>query len=161
MLYTVLLILMCNLADEWERLWLNGDMSVCQIDKGSIVLDSFYVNLTEAKDIWEKRVLFEKRLPEDQPLGKPIGHFLNKWLKWEEKDFNLKLKVLKLLKKNIAVTIQDIVINNKLLNGTLVAQEIVIEIGISNDMKLKPVQVKKLHSTDILQNGRKSLPSIL
>ena len=80
---------------------------------------------------------------------------------WEGPDVNLKLKVLTLLKKNIAVTIQDIVINNKLLNGTRVAQEIVIEIGISNYMKLKPVQVKKLHSTDILQNGRKSLPSIL
>ena len=51
MFYTELLILMGNLADERERLWLNGDMSVCQIDKGSIVLVSFYVNLTEAKDI--------------------------------------------------------------------------------------------------------------
>lgn len=106
-------------------------MSVCQTDKGLIVLVSFYINLTEAKDIWEKRVSFEKRLPEDQPLGKPIGHFLNKWLKWEEKDFNLKLKVLKLLKKNTVVTIRDIVINKKFLNRTLVAQEIVIEIGIS------------------------------
>lgn len=71
-------------------------------------------------------------------------------MKWEEKDFNLKLKVLKLLKKNTAVTIRDIVINKKLLNRTLVAQEIVIEIGISNYIKLKPVQVKKLRSTDIL-----------
>lgn len=150
MFYTELLILMCNLADERERLWLNGDMSVCQTDKGLIVLVSFYINLTEAKDIWEKRVSFEKRLPEDQPLGKPIGHFLNKWLKWEEKDFNLKLKVLKLLKKNTVVTIRDIVINKKFLNRTLVAQEIVIEIGISNYIKLKPVQVKKLRSTDIL-----------
>lgn len=161
MLYTVLLILLSNLADDWERLWLNGDMSVCQIDKGSVVLVSFYVNLTEGKDIWEKGVSFEKRLPEDQPLGKPIGHFLNKWLKWEEKDFNLKLKVLKLLKKNTAVTVQDIVINNKLLNRTLVAQETVIKIGISNYMKLKPVQVKRLHSKDILRNGRKFLPYIL
>lgn len=80
-------------------------------------------------------------------------------MKWEERDFNLKLKVLKLLKKNTAVTIQDIVINNELLNRTLVVQEILREIGISNYTKLKPVQVKTLHSTDILQNGRKSLPS--
>jgi hypothetical protein len=40
------------------------------------VLDSFYVNLTQARVIWKVRTSIEKIPPLDWLVGKPMGHFL-------------------------------------------------------------------------------------
>lgn len=41
------------------------------------VPDSFYVNTTQAKDIYEEGTSIRKMPPLDLAVGKPAGHFLN------------------------------------------------------------------------------------
>lgn len=40
--YIVMLMLICSLGDEQkkERLWPNSDVFVCQVDKGSVVMEN-------------------------------------------------------------------------------------------------------------------------
>lgn len=47
-------------------------------------LSVIYSNLTKARVIWEERSSIGKMPPADRPVDKLGGHFLNKWLMWED-----------------------------------------------------------------------------
>jgi hypothetical protein len=54
------------------------------------------------------------------PYPSPCTEINSKWIK----NFNVKVKILKLLEKNIGETLQDIFTGEDFLNNTLIDQEI-------------------------------------
>lgn len=53
-----------------------SDVCVCPADKGSIVLASFFVTLSQAAVTWEEETSNEKMPPPDWPMVKPVVYLL-------------------------------------------------------------------------------------
>lgn len=58
-------------------------MLVCHSDKGSIVVVSFYVNVSQVEFTLEEGTSTERIPLSDCSVGKPVVHFLDCSLMWE------------------------------------------------------------------------------